>query len=101
MMAKRRQQVRARLRRIFEEHDMRQMPMDDVWRLILQAEVYTDVEIKELCRQAHDRLVARVLLRDPALRRQAEALGLDDPLVRIPVQQAIDEDLRAEESGET
>ena len=36
MMPERREQVRAHLRRVFTEHDIREMPIADVWRLILK-----------------------------------------------------------------
>jgi SpoVK/Ycf46/Vps4 family AAA+-type ATPase len=103
MTSKRREQVRAHLRRLFDEHDIREMPISAVWRLILQAEVYTDAEIEELCREAHLRLVARVLLADPVLRRRVTDEGrpaLDDPFVQARLRHLIAKELEIEEERE-
>ena len=44
--------VRAHFRRIFTEHDVTRMAVSAVWRLLLQAEVFTEAEIDELIREA-------------------------------------------------
>ena len=86
--------LRAQLRRVFHENDVTQMPVSTVWRLLLQAEVFTETEIDELCREAEVRVVARVLRANPGLRRRVEEEGgasLED------LRRAIEEDLDARE----
>ena len=103
MTPERRQQARAHLRGLFGEHDIREMPMSSVWQLVLEAEVYTETEIDELCREAHRRLVARVLLSDAALSRRVEEEGraaLDDPFVLARLRHLIAQELAIEEGRE-
>src|SRR2546428_2100454 len=85
---------RAQLGAICREHA--QLPVSALWRLVLQAEIFTDTEIDELCREAEVRVVARVLLADLALRRRGGGEGraaLDDPVVAARLRQLVKADL--------
>ncbi len=92
MTRDRRRHVRERLRRLFKERDVTRMSVSAIWALVIEEAVFSSEELDEIYAEAHDRLVARILLRNPALRRQVEEVGLDDPLVRSQIQELIDRD---------
>jgi hypothetical protein len=94
------QEVRAHLRRLFVERDITQMSVPAIWALVIEEAVFSSTELDEMYAEAHRRLVGKVLRRDPALRRLAEELGVDDPLVRSRIQRLIDQDLQADKEQE-
>src|SRR2546428_5094544 len=92
---------RAQLGAVCREHA--QLPVSALWRLVLQAEIFTDTEIDELCREAEVRVVARVLLADLALRRRVEEEGraaLDDPFVQARLRHLVKADLETWDESE-
>ncbi len=103
MTPERRQEVRAHLRRLFRERDITQMTVPAIWGFVVEEAVFSSEELDEIYAEAHDRLVAKVLLRDPDLRGLVKELGFHDPLVRSRIQEAIDQDrkdLEAEDERE-
>jgi hypothetical protein len=95
--------LRARLRKLFQEHDITGMTVSEVWRLTLESEVLDVTEVDEILHEAHVRLVARVLMGDPTLRRRVEIEGraaLEDPVVQARLQQLIEEHVEAGEESE-
>jgi hypothetical protein len=100
MTPKRLREVRERLDRLFRERDITRMTVPAIWGLVVEEAVFSSKELDELYDEAHRRLVGRVLRGDPALRRLVKELGLDDPLVRSRIQEAIDRYLEAEEARE-
>ena len=102
MTPERHKHLSAQIRRIADERG-RAVTLSEMWRLVLQAEVFDQADLDEFAREEATRAIQRALQADPALRRRFQRDGLaalDDPLVRTRLLQLIEEDLARWEEGE-
>jgi hypothetical protein len=87
--------LRAQIWALFDQHGGR-MTLLELYRLVMQAEVFGRTDLEALTHQAGIAAIERVLQQDPELRRRFDEEGvqaLHDPLVVVRLQQAIEADL--------
>lgn len=102
MTPKRHKYLEARIRRIADKCG-RAVTSSEVWRRVREAELFDQAELDEFAREGVTRAIERALQADQALRRRFEDDGLsalDNPFVRVRLQQLIEDDLARWEEGE-